>query len=96
VKGGHRGVVEALLKRYADVDIPGKEKKTATYTAVEKGHIPILKLLLSANPDLEVQTKVSPRKLHLLLNFLNFSYLLIFPHIFSEFLIIFVIFSYLF
>lgn len=24
VKGGHRGVVEALLKKYADVDIPGK------------------------------------------------------------------------
>lgn len=35
-----------------------QEKKTATYTAVEKGHIPILKLLLNANPDLEVQTKV--------------------------------------
>jgi hypothetical protein len=24
VKGGHRGVVEALLKKYADVDITGK------------------------------------------------------------------------
>jgi hypothetical protein len=24
VKGGHRGVVEALLKKYADVDISGK------------------------------------------------------------------------
>lgn len=24
VKGGHRSVVEALLKKYADVDIPGK------------------------------------------------------------------------
>jgi ankyrin repeat-rich membrane spanning protein len=24
VKGGHRGVVESLLKKYADVDIPGK------------------------------------------------------------------------
>jgi hypothetical protein len=24
VKGGHRGVVEALLKKYADVDIQGK------------------------------------------------------------------------
>ena len=24
VKGGHRGVVESLLKKYADVDIAGK------------------------------------------------------------------------
>ncbi|KAI5733867.1 hypothetical protein M8J76_017093 [Diaphorina citri] len=54
VKGGHRGIVEALLKKYVDVDIPGK---TAVYTAVEKGNVPILKLLLTANPDLEIATK---------------------------------------
>lgn len=58
VKGGHRNVVEALLKKYADIDTPGKDKKTAIYTSVEKGHGPIVKLLLNANPDLEVTTKV--------------------------------------
>lgn len=57
VKGGHRGIVEALLKKYADVDICGKDRKTAIYTAVEKGNITIVKLLLSANPDLEIATK---------------------------------------
>lgn len=34
-----------------------QDKKTATYIAVEKGNIPILKLLLNANPDLEIATK---------------------------------------
>lgn len=58
VKGGHRNVVEALLKKYADIDTPGKDKKTAIYTAVEKGNVGIVKLLLNANPDLEVTTKV--------------------------------------
>lgn len=51
-------MVEALLKKYADVDTPGKDKKTALYTAVEKGNASLVKLLLSANPDLEVTTKV--------------------------------------
>lgn len=58
VKGGHRGVVEALLKKYADVDIAGKDKKSAIYIAVEKGNINIVKLLLNSNPDLEIATKV--------------------------------------
>lgn len=58
VKGGHRAIVEALLKKYADVNVAGKDKKTALYIAVEKGHVAIAKLLLSANPDLELSTKV--------------------------------------
>lgn len=57
VKGGHRGVVEALLKKHADVDIQGKDRKTALYTAVEKGHTGIVRLLLHANADLELSTK---------------------------------------
>lgn len=59
MKGGHKNVVEALLKKYADVDVLGKDRKTAVYTAIEKGHIAILKLLLHSNPDLELSTKVS-------------------------------------
>lgn len=58
VKGGHRGVVEVLLKKYADVDIYGKDRKTSLYIAVEKGNVGVVKLLLSANPDLEAATKV--------------------------------------
>nr|XP_023022551.1 kinase D-interacting substrate of 220 kDa-like [Leptinotarsa decemlineata] len=57
IKGGHRGTVEALLKKYADVDILGKDRKTATYVAVEKGNAGIVKLLLTCNPDLELATK---------------------------------------
>lgn len=49
--------MEALLKKYADVDIQGKDKKTAIYVAVEKGNVNIVKLLLNCNPDLEVPTK---------------------------------------
>lgn len=51
--------MEALLKKHVDVDLPGKEKKTPVYTAVEKGHVSILKLLLASNPDLEHSTIVS-------------------------------------
>jgi len=58
VKGGHRGIVEALLKKYVDIDTAGKDRRTAVYTAVEKGNNAVVKLLLSANPDLEVSTKV--------------------------------------
>lgn len=58
VKGGHRGIVEALLKKYADVDICGKDRKTAIYMAVEKSNVALVRMLLSANPDLEVPTKV--------------------------------------
>lgn len=50
--------MEALLKKYADVDIPGKDRKTAIYMAVEKGNVGIVKLLLNCNPDLEIATKV--------------------------------------
>ncbi|TMW43156.1 hypothetical protein DOY81_011764, partial [Sarcophaga bullata] len=49
--------VEALLKKHADVDIQGKDRKTAIYTAVEKGHNQIVKILLQTNPDLEAATK---------------------------------------
>lgn len=59
VKGGHKNIVEALLKKHVDVDLTGKEKKTPVYTAVEKGHVAILKLLLASNPDLEHCTIVS-------------------------------------
>ena len=43
-RGGHRTVVEALLRKYADVDIVGKDKKTALYWAVEKGHTSVVKV----------------------------------------------------
>lgn len=59
MKGGHKNIVEALLKKHVDVDLPGKEKKTPVYTATEKGHVSILKLLLASNPDLEHSTVVS-------------------------------------
>lgn len=59
VKGGYKNIVEALLKKHVDIDLPGKEKKTPVYTAVEKGHVAILKLLLASNPDLEHCTTVS-------------------------------------
>lgn len=49
--------MEALLKKYADVDIAGKERKTAIYIAVEKGNVAIVKMLLNANPDLEITSK---------------------------------------
>lgn len=51
--------MEALLKKHVDVDLPGKDKKTPVYTAVEKGHVAVLKLLLASNPDLEHCTVVS-------------------------------------
>lgn len=51
-------MVEALLKKYADVDVPGKDRKTAIYIAVEKGYVAIVKMLLNANPDLEIATRV--------------------------------------
>lgn len=59
MKGGHKNIVEALLKKHVDIDLPGKEKKTPVYNAVEKGHLAILKLLLASNPDLEHTTVVS-------------------------------------
>jgi len=64
VKIGHRGIVEALLKRHVDIDLQGKDKKTALYTAVEKGHVTIVKLLLSTNPDIELSNKDSETPLH--------------------------------
>ena len=50
--------METLLKKYADVNIHGKERKTPLYVAVEKQNVAIVKLLLNANPDLEITTKV--------------------------------------
>ena len=32
-KGGHRGIVEALIKRHADVDIRGKDSKVSNRQA---------------------------------------------------------------
>lgn len=52
-------MVESLLKKYADVDISGKDRKTALYMAVEKGNVAVVKMLLNANPDLEIATKVN-------------------------------------
>lgn len=46
-RGGHKAVVEALLKKYADVDMVGKERKTALYWAVEKGHTSVVKVRIS-------------------------------------------------
>jgi ankyrin repeat-rich membrane spanning protein len=51
-KGGHRTIVEALIKKYADIDIKGKDNKTCLHWAIDKNHTAIVKLLLSANPDL--------------------------------------------
>jgi ankyrin repeat protein len=44
--------VEALIKKYADIDIKGKDNKTCLHWAIDKNHTAIVKLLLSANPDL--------------------------------------------
>lgn len=73
VKGGHRGVVETLLKKYADVDVTGKDRKTALYMAVEKSNVPVVKMLLGANPDLEMATKVSFRTFSK--KFFNFNFI---------------------
>ena len=56
-KGGHRPIVEALLKKYADVDSRGNDNKTCLYWAVEKNHPGIVKILLATNPDLEVASR---------------------------------------
>ena len=53
-KAGHTNIVDLLLRRYADLDVKGKENKTALYNAVEKDHVDVVKLLLSANSDLEI------------------------------------------
>jgi len=57
-KGGHRSIVEALLKRHADVNVHSKDRKSALYWAVEKSHVNVVKLILGSNPDLEIATKV--------------------------------------
>ena len=54
-KGGHRAVVDALIKKYADVDVRGKDGKTALHWAIDRNHPRIVKSLLAANPDLEVK-----------------------------------------
>ena len=35
-----------------------QDRKTALYWAVEKNHVGVVKSILSANPDLELATKV--------------------------------------
>ena len=53
-KGGYKTIVEALLKKYAaDVDIKGKDGKTCLQGAIDKNHTDIVRILLTANPDLE-------------------------------------------
>ena len=37
-------MVEALVKKYADVDLVGKDRKNALYWAVEKGHTSVVKV----------------------------------------------------
>ena len=55
-KGGHRGIVEALIKRHADVDVRGKDNKTCLHWAIDKNHTAIVRDILAANPDVEVRT----------------------------------------
>ena len=43
-----------LLRKYSDVDVRGKEGKTALHNAVEKNHMDVVKLLLAANADMEI------------------------------------------
>lgn len=40
-----------------------QDRKTALYWAVEKSHVSVVKLLVSAAPDLEIVTKVSDAKM---------------------------------
>jgi ankyrin repeat protein len=51
-KNGHKNIVEALLKRYADVNVRAKDGKTCLHWAIDKNHASIVKTLLDANPDL--------------------------------------------
>ena len=55
-KGGHKSIVEALIRKYADVDIRGKDNKTCLHWAIDKNHVPIVRILLAANPDIEIRT----------------------------------------
>ena len=59
-KAGHKAIVDLLLKKHADVNMTGKERKTALYWAVEKNHVAVVKALLNADPNLEIVTKVTP------------------------------------
>ena len=43
-RSGHKTVVELLLKKYSDVDMVGKGRKTALYWAIEKGHSTVVKV----------------------------------------------------
>jgi len=51
-KGGHKAIVEALIKKYADVDVKGKDGKSCLHWAIDKNHASIVKIILSANPDM--------------------------------------------
>lgn len=57
-KGGHKSIVEALIKKYADVDIKGKDNKTCLHWAIDKNHTAIVKLLLTANPGFHFINKL--------------------------------------
>ena len=45
-----------IRDRYADVDIRGKDNKTCLHWAIDKNHVPIVRILLAANPDIEIRT----------------------------------------
>ncbi len=55
-KGGHRAIVDALIKKYADVDIRGKDGKTCLHWAIDRNHATIVRSLLAANCDVECRT----------------------------------------
>lgn len=56
--------MEALLRKYADVDVRGKDGKTCLHWAIDRNHAGIVKVILGTNPDIEVRSKaVSYRKL---------------------------------
>ena len=56
VKGGHKQIIDELLKRHVAIDQVGNQGKTALYHAIDKGNIEIVKSLLMQKPDLEIET----------------------------------------
>ncbi len=44
--------MEALIKKYADVNIRAKDGRTGLHWAIDKNHVAIVKMLLTTNPDL--------------------------------------------
>ena len=45
-----------MIRKYADVDIRGKDNKTCLHWAIDKNHVAIVRTLLAANPDIEIRT----------------------------------------